>query len=116
LFGTSIGFIIHDVSESTTENMSDGRSFEERVLARFDALDGRLNAIDGRLNVIDGGLNAVDRRLSSLETEAERRALETKPIWERALAEILDVKDHLSALEQASNQVSGKLMCSGRTC
>jgi len=81
------------MSEGTTENMPGGRSFEERVLARLDAIDGRLG---------------------SLENQAERRALETKPIWERALAEILEVKEHLSALEQASNQMVRKIDVLGK--
>lgn len=102
MFGTQIGFIISDVSEGTTENMPGGRSFEERVFARLDAIDGRLDAIDGRLG--------------SLESQAERRALETKPIWERALAEILEMKEHLSALEQASNQMVRKIDVLGRIC
>ncbi len=81
------------MSEGTTENMPGGRSFEERVLGRSDAIDGRLG---------------------SLENQAERRALETKPIWERALAEILEVKEHLSALEQASNQMVRKIDVLGK--
>ena len=69
------------MSEETTHDMPDGRSFEERVFARFDAMDARFDAID--------------TRLQKLETEAERRAVETKPIWERALAEILEVRQGL---------------------
>lgn len=64
----------------------DGRSFEERVFARFDGIDTRFDA--------------VERRLGALETQAERRALETKPIWERALAEILEVRESLANVER----------------
>jgi chromosome segregation ATPase len=74
--------------EETTQNMPDGHSFEERVFARFDA---------------------IDARLQTLENQAEQRALETKPIWERALAEILEVKERLSNLEQLSNQMVRKI-------
>ena len=76
------------MSKDVTHNMPDGRSFEERVFARFDA---------------------IDARLQTLENQAEQRALETKPIWERALAEILEVKERLSALEQLSSQVVRKI-------
>ena len=68
--------------------MPDGRSFEERVFSRFDAIDARLQV---------------------LEEKAERRAVETKPIWERALAEISEVKEQLSNLEQLSTQVVRKI-------
>jgi chromosome segregation ATPase len=56
------------MSEDTTQDMPDARSFEERIFARFDALDGRLTALDGRLN--------------ALEEKVERRLQETRPIWE----------------------------------
>jgi hypothetical protein len=63
------------MSEETIQNIPDGRSFEERVFARFDALDARLQ---------------------KLESNSERREVETKPIWERALAEILEVQQGLN--------------------
>jgi hypothetical protein len=62
------------MSEEQTQNISDGRSFEERVFARFDAMDARLNDIDARLQVL------------------ERKAYDTKPIWERAIKEIADMR------------------------
>ena len=65
--------------------MPDGSSFEERVFARFDALDARLQ---------------------KLESEAERRALETKPIWERALAEIIELRQSLSNVERKIDVLS----------
>ena len=70
------------MSEENTQNIPDGRSFEERVFARFDA---------------------IDARLQRLEDEAERRAIETKPIWERALAEILEVRQGLDEFRDEVN-------------
>jgi chromosome segregation ATPase len=81
------------MSEEITQNIPDGRSFEERIFARLDAIDGRLQA---------------------LENQAERRALETKPIWERALAEILEVKERLTSLEQLSTQMMRKIDVLGK--
>ena len=61
------------MSEEATQNMSntDGRSFEERVFARFDDLDARLQTL-------------------------EARAYDTKPIWEQALKEIIETRRELS--------------------
>ena len=89
----AIGFIIFGMSDETTQNLPDGRPFEERVFARLDS---------------------IDARLQSLENQAERRALETKSIWERALAEILEVKERLGALEQVSNQMVRKIDVLGK--
>jgi len=83
------------MSEENTQNLPDGGSFEERVFARFDSLDARLQSLE--------------IRLQSLEIQVERRALETKPIWERALAEIVEVKERLSALEELTRPMLRKI-------
>jgi chromosome segregation ATPase len=72
------------MSEETTQNMpnADGRSFEERIFARLDALD----------DTITTGLRELDARLQKLEA----RAYDTKPIWEQALKEIMDTRRELS--------------------
>ena len=51
--------------ENTTQGGN--RSFEERVFARFDAIDARLEKL-------------------------EAKSYETKPIWERALAEVAETR------------------------
>jgi hypothetical protein len=91
------------MSGEITHNMSDGRSFEERVFARFDAMDARFDAVDARFDV-------VDARLQALESQAERRALETKPIWERALSEILELKQGLYNVERKLDVLSRDIM------
>ena len=70
------------MSAETTQNIEDRCSFEERVLARLDSIDACLQA---------------------LESQAERRALETKSIWERALAEVLAVGQKLDTVERKLN-------------
>lgn len=74
------------MSEENTQNLPDTRSFEERVFARFDALDA--------------GLRDLNARVEKLEAESERRAVETKPIWERALAEIVALGQRFDGLER----------------
>lgn len=81
----SISPIIFSMSEEITQNMPDGRSFEERIFARFNAIDTRLSEMDARLSVL------------------EQKAYDTKPIWERALAEILAVSQKLETVERKLN-------------
>ena len=69
------------MNEERTRDLPDSRSFEERVFARFDSIDARFDGMDARF---DG----LDLRVQALEA----KALDTKPIWERALVEILEVK------------------------
>jgi chromosome segregation ATPase len=53
------------MNEETTRELPDRASFEDRVFARFDLIDARLEKL-------------------------ESRAYDTKPIWERALAAIME--------------------------
>ncbi|MCA1591603.1 MAG: hypothetical protein LC754_02920 [Acidobacteria bacterium] len=74
------------MNEESTKDMDGNRSFEERVFARFDALDARLDSFE--------------TRLQALEEQAERRAMETKPIWERALDEIMATRRELTEMRR----------------
>ena len=70
------------MNEEPTQHMPDNRSFEERVFARFDALEASFNSrIDG-----------LDARLTSLEEKVDQRLKETRPIWEQVLVR-LDAMD-----------------------
>lgn len=101
------------MSELNTDAMNGKRPFEERVFARFDALDSAMRDTDSRLQNVDSRLeklevraNDTNSRLQKLEVRAddtnsrlqklEIRAYDTKPIWEQALKEIVDTRRELS--------------------
>ena len=66
------------MSEEITRDIPEGGSFEQRVFARFDAVDAQLHEMDSRLRVL------------------EQKSYDTKPIWEQALREITETKRELS--------------------
>ncbi len=94
------------MSEENTHQMPDTRSFEERMLGGLDALNAGIQDIYARLEGFDARLQSFDARLQNLEAYAkdfdarlqklEARAYDTKPIWERALKEIVDTRRELS--------------------
>jgi chromosome segregation ATPase len=95
------------MSEDTTRNFSENRSFDERVFARFDAMEARFEArligIDARLERVEVRLDRIETQLDGIENRVaalEARSLDTKPIWERALAEILEVKQGVEDLNR----------------
>jgi len=77
------------MSEDRTGETKDSRSFEERLFTRFDLLDERF----GR------ELSDVTIRIGKLE----ERQFDTKPIWERALAAIVEIHDELKAINSRLN-------------
>jgi tetrahydromethanopterin S-methyltransferase subunit G len=88
------------MSEEATRNLSDNRSFEERVFARFDSIDARFGSVDRRFDAMEA---RFDKRFDRLDTRVqalEAKALDTKPIWERALTEILEIKERVENIER----------------
>src|SRR5882724_11238059 len=84
------------MSEDRTLDLPDDRSFEERVFARFDAMASRFDTMESRFDAVDARLAGLDTRVQVLEA----RAYDTKSIWERALGEILTVKERLENIER----------------
>ncbi len=76
------------MNEDTTRDLP-ARSFEERVLAefaalnsRFDKVESRLDKLETRFGNVEARLDAVEERLTTLEERVDMRLRETRPIWE----------------------------------
>ncbi len=83
------------MNEDTTRDLP-ARSFEERVLAEFAALNSRFDKVEARLDKLEARfdkletrfgnvevrLDAVEERLTTLEERVDMRLRETRPIWE----------------------------------
>jgi chromosome segregation ATPase len=103
------------MSEETTRDLSDKRSFEERVFARFDSIDARFGTVDARFDAMDARFDSMearfDKRFDGLDIRVqalEARALDTKPIWERALAEIHEVKQGVEEVKARVESIERK--------
>ncbi|HEY9504152.1 MAG TPA: hypothetical protein VIR01_21105 [Pyrinomonadaceae bacterium] len=79
----------------TTPAINGSRSFEERVFARFDAVDRRFDAIEIRIERL------------------EMKQLDTKPIWERALVAIEEtnaaMRSGFAIVGHAIDQINARL-------
>lgn len=122
------------MSNDMTQNLPNGPSFEERVFARFDSLDAREARIEERQERVFARFDALDARITRMEERQERmeerqermetrldevdqrlqvlenRTYDTKPIWERALAEILDLREDVHTLDRKFNIVHRDLL------
>jgi chromosome segregation ATPase len=84
------------MSDNPTRETPDSRSFEERVFARFDALDARTDRFETR---VEGKFDALDGRLTALEEKVDSRLRETRPIWEAMQADLTKVKDDVKDIK-----------------
>jgi chromosome segregation ATPase len=94
------------MSTDTTQNLPNGPSFEERVFARFDSLDAHMASMQERQERMEARLDEMDRRLQVLE----QKTYDTKPIWERAIAEILELREDVHTLDRKFNIVTRDLI------
>ena len=113
------------MSDDPTREIPGSSSFEERIFARFDALDARLNrfesrieskvdaldarlnrletkvdALDSRLVSVEMKIDALDGRLTTLEEKVDMRLRETRPIWEGVLARLTAVESELARMNR----------------
>ena len=79
------------MSENRTKEMKDPRSFEERVFIRFDAIDARLDSLEERVEKL------------------EAKQYDTKPIWEKALAAILELSTRLDEMSVRLDKIDARL-------
>jgi len=89
------------MSEGTTQNLPNGDL--GRILTRLDSIDTKLDSVGHRLERVESRLDRVDNRLDGMDQRLEKleaRAYDTKPIWERALAEILEISKRLESLDR----------------
>ena len=84
------------MSENTTQETPDARSFEERIFARFDSLDTRLDN--------------SDRRLTTLEETVDARLHETRPIWEAVLSRLDSIEGELKSINRQMRVLHGDVL------
>jgi chromosome segregation ATPase len=119
------------MSNDATQNFPNGPSFEERLFARFDAFENRVfsqfDALVTRIARLEEGQERIEARQQRMEARQERmetrlndmdqrlqvlenKAYDTKPIWERALAAILELREDVHTLDRKFNIVTRDLM------
>jgi chromosome segregation ATPase len=103
------------MSEERTRDLPNNRSFEERLFSRLDAMDSRFELMDSRFDAMETRFDAMetrfDRRFDGLDTRLqalEAKALDTKPIWENALAEIVAVKENVQEVRGRVENIERK--------
>jgi chromosome segregation ATPase len=86
------------MNEETTQPLSN--DVLKLILARFDSVDKRLDSIDSNVR-------SLDSRVTALEEKVDRRLQETRPIWERALAEIAELRTEMrEGFEKARSELN----------
>ena len=67
------------------------------------------NLPDDGLGRILTRLDSIDSRLTNLEEKVEARFVETKPIWERALKEIMETRAEVGKVETRLGRIENEI-------
>lgn len=67
--------------------------------------EAKLNTILIQLQAVDLRLDGMNQRLAALEA----KQYDTKPIWEKALAELLEIKERLDRIDKEMVRQDDKL-------
>lgn len=95
------------MSDDPTKEITDSRSFEERIFARFDALDARIDRFESR---IEAKVDALDGRLTTLEEKVDARLRDTRPLWEAVQARLDSIEVRLEGIEKEVRELSHGVM------
>jgi hypothetical protein len=86
------------MNEELTREFKDRKSFEDRVFARFDAIEKRFDGVYARFDVIEIRLERV-----------ESHSYDTKPIWERGLATITHTNQEIGEIKSTVGRIENRL-------
>lgn len=81
------------MSENIAQETLDARSFEERVFARFDAMDTRFDSLEAKVD-------ALDTRLTGVEAKVDAHLHETRPIWEAVLSRLDSIDGEIKSVNR----------------
>lgn len=76
---------------------------------KLDLILTRLDKIETRLDHLEVGHQTLYNEFTAFRAFAEPKLYDTKPIWEQALAEILELKQRLISVEQRLGGVEQRL-------
>ncbi len=73
---------------------------------KLDLILTRLEKIETRLDKLETGHEALRAEFAEFRAFVEPKLYDTKPIWEQALAEILEVKNRVGGVEKEMRRMN----------
>lgn len=73
------------------------------VLTKLDSLDTRLGTVESRLERLEGRMGTLESHMETLDSSVEKleaRSFDTRPMWERAFAELEEIAKRLDGIDR----------------
>ena len=79
--------------DDPTKPLPPGVELMQEILDRIKSLEVKVDKVDERINTLEV-------KVDSLDAKVDERLKDTRPIWERALSEILEVKEAVKRFDR----------------
>jgi archaellum component FlaC len=79
------------------------------IRVSLQSIDSRLASVENRLTAVEDRLTKVEDRLATVEDRVDRRLQETRPIWERALNEIVETRAEVEKVENRLGRIENEI-------
>jgi len=86
--------------DDPTKPLPPGVELMQEILDRIKSLEVKVDKVDERINTLEVKVDSLDAKVDSLDAKVDERLKDTRPIWERALSEILEVKEAVKRFDR----------------
>lgn len=77
----------------------------DKIETRMANIEGRLETLEGRLETLETQGDRINSRLTSLEQKVDARLHDTRPIWEKVVADIGQLQKSQTQFQDAQVQL-----------
>ena len=77
----------------------------DKFEGRFDTFEGRFDKFEGRFDNLETRVTGIDSRLQHVEQTLEQRLHDTRPIWNKVVADIAQLQEGQNALREAVTEI-----------
>src|SRR5882672_4478123 len=76
------------------------------ILARFESMEGSLRS---DLGTLSSRMDSLESRFTALDEKVDRRLMETRPIWQQALARLDSIDTRLDSIDTRLDSIEARL-------
>lgn len=96
--------------KTDSEKLNQILTTTQNLEGRFDKLESRFDKLEGRFENLETRVYGVDTRLGQIEETVDKRLHDTRPIWQKVVADIAQLQAGQERLEQGQSVIREQLV------
>jgi chromosome segregation ATPase len=95
-----------DLPLSDGEKLTEILAAVQRLDSRVERLDSSVERLDSRVERLESSVERLDSRLGNLEQKVEERLHDTRPIWEKVITDIAELRAGQQRLTEGQQRLT----------